>query len=78
MQDIIGSHGRHCTNVLDVGFSAVLHQKINNNLLPVGSVAEQAQVTEWYFRTACFPLTPGQLVGEGNQNLAEPLSLVLR
>ena len=55
----------------------VFDEYVGDGFGPVGAVAEEAEVGEGFFGGAEFGLALGELVAEGDEELAEPLALVL-
>lgn len=56
----------------------VLDEHVRDGLGPVGAVAEEAEVRERFLRGAELGFALGELVAEGDEELAEALALVLR
>jgi len=78
VQHIIGRHGRQRAQLFDVDFGPPVRQDVDDGLLPVGAVAQQAQVAERLLGAAELALALGELVAESDEELAEALALILR
>lgn len=80
MQHIRRRHRRHRPDLLHahLALAAVIQQHAHDRFLPVGAVAQEAEVGEGFFGGAelAFPLR--ELVAEGDEELAVAFALVLR
>mmetsp|Transcript_23262 Transcript_23262/g.78156 ORF Transcript_23262/g.78156 Transcript_23262/m.78156 type:complete len:417 (-) Transcript_23262:9-1259(-) len=74
--DVLRAEGGHVGELLDGHHALVLGQDLQELARPVGPVAHETQVREGPLRGAELPLALGELVGDGNHELAKALALV--
>ena len=80
VQHVARRHGGQGADLLDagLGLAVVVQQHADDGLLPVGAVAQQAQVRQRLLGRAELALALRQLVAEGDEQAAVALALVLR
>ncbi len=78
VEDVCVGEGGLLCDLLDADVLFGLEQEVDDDLGPVGSIAEQAQIGERLLGTAELVLALGELVGEFDEKLAIASALVLR
>ena len=78
IHDIRLGDERRVRDLLDAHVVAALHEIADDDLRPVGAIAEQTQITERLLRAARLLLLPAQSIGKLDEQLPEPMTLMLR
>lgn len=77
MDHVVCRHGGHVRQLVDRDLALLLEKDVDDGVLPVGAVGEEAEIGEGFFGGAEFALAFGELVGEGDEELAVAGALVL-
>ena len=78
VQHIVRRHRGQRAQLLDVDFGPPVGEDVDDRLLPVRPIPQQAQVAERFLGAAQPPFPLRELVAEGDEQLPEALALVLR
>lgn len=77
MQHVVRRHRRLGTQILDICLGPSIHEKIDNDFLPIGTVTQQPQIGKRFLGRPELAFALGQQVGEVDEEFSEAFALVL-